>query len=62
MNRHELPDDVRAAAVRVAEAAASARIEVTFADLEMALPDRRFSSQEIEAINAYLAEHGIHLS
>jgi hypothetical protein len=61
MDRYEMPDDLRVVVVRFAEAVAAARIEVTSSDLDMALPQREYSSQEIEAINAYLAEQGIHL-
>lgn len=32
---------------------------VTYADLNRTLPAREFSSQEIEAILHYLAEHGV---
>jgi hypothetical protein len=62
MDFDDLPDAVRAAVARFAEAAAGARILLTNADLDFALPQREYSSGEVEAILSYLAEHGVHLS
>jgi len=62
MDPYEMPDDLRAAVVRFAEAAAPARFELTHFDLNIALPQREYSAQEIEAMLNYLGERGIHLS
>jgi len=56
------PHDLRAAVVRFAEAAAPARFELTYFDLNIALPQREYSAQEVEAMLNYLGERGIHLS
>jgi len=62
MDWRELPDDLRMPVIRFVEAAGPARLELTSCDLNMALPRREISTQEIEAVMSYLAEHGIHLS
>jgi hypothetical protein len=62
VDRYEMPDDLRAAVVRFAQAAAPARIQLTDFVLNMALPQRELSAQEIEAALNYLGERGIFLS
>ncbi len=62
MDWRELPDDVRMAVMRFTEAAGNTRLDLTYFDLDMALPRREYSAQQIEAVLSYLAQHGIHLS
>jgi hypothetical protein len=47
--------------VRCAEAVAQPRTPVTSVDLDIALPQREYSSEGAEVILTYLAERGIRL-
>lgn len=62
MDWRNLADDIRTPVTRFVEAAGPARFDVTSFDLNMVLPNREISPPEIEAVMAYLAEHGVQLS
>jgi hypothetical protein len=63
MARKDLPPDLQLAVARFAQAAIDARwFDLTASDLNMALPARELSTDEVEAVMAYLDERGIRIS
>jgi hypothetical protein len=63
MAKRGLPPDLQLAVARFAQAAIDARwFDLTASDLNMALPARELSTNEVEAMMAYLDERGIRIS
>ena len=62
MGWRDLPSDVREVLTRFVEAADPAIFLLTDFDLNVVLPKREYSVEEVEAVLTFLSLHGISIS